>query len=174
MRPEVALTPPEVLARYRVELGLGVHDEMRLERSPQRTGSGRHEVSFYQQVHRNVPVAGHGLFFLEQDGIAFGANGRIIAGLDQKTTPAITEQQAVAAATRGFAIGQPYPWDADPTSGRPTVVLQLVSTWEHRTPADFHLAWVVNFVGVRTPLAEFSYVDAITGKVLYQQDRIRY
>jgi hypothetical protein len=35
------------------------------------------------------------------------------------------------------------------------------------------LAWVVNFIGVRTR-AEFSYVDAITGKVLYQQDRVRY
>lgn len=99
-RNEVKLPASEVFTTYKWLFHLGDADEMRLH-SQKADRLGFTHFKYYQ-YYRNYRIWGSDVIVHERNGRTESVNGNMVAGMNQQTTPMLTEDQARAIAIQSM------------------------------------------------------------------------
>lgn len=99
-RNEVKLPASEVFTTYKWLFHLGDADEMRLH-SQKADRLGFTHFKYYQ-YYRNYRIWGSDVIVHERNGRTESVNGNMVAGMNQQTTPMLTEDRARAIAIQSM------------------------------------------------------------------------
>ncbi len=183
-RESANINPTTFFTEYKSAFNFTANDEMRLVKVKD-DKIGMHHYN-YNQYYKNLKVA-YGEFKLHQraDGIMQSGNGRIITGLNLGNTPALSDEQALAAALK-FMSAKRYLWEnsisenelkrteknADATYFPKGELMYCVANYDATyLGADYKLVWQFNiYTDDIDVAAKCVYVDAITGAVINHND----
>lgn len=178
--PDVQINPTTLFIDHPEAFNLGNNDEMVLVKTQVDDQLGYTHYRFQQRYKGLRVQSGEYIVHVNNQGRTYSANGKLISGLRLSTTPAISEEMALAVAMAN-ADGNGFLWldqdaenmlkidrnDPDATY-YPTgeLMIQRLDFGFDYTPSNFRLAWSFDLYMGFSGESRTVFVDAQTGQYL--------
>lgn len=125
-----------------------------------------------RQTHKGIPIEGSMYMIHVKDNKIESFSGDIFNNASISTSPSLSERGAIGSAL-SYVDANVYMWDVEGMDvDRPVGQLVIVPFKGDYEKAEFRLAWKID-VYVADPMSRtWTYVDAHTGEVIWQEERI--
>jgi Zn-dependent metalloprotease len=182
MRPDVVIPASEIFERLRNPLKMQLADGWRLKRSDKDNIGFTHYR--FDQTYNNLKVEGGEYLVHERNGRVESVNGMWMDGIAVNTNPALAQVSALQFALN-YTNAQLYKWQLPEEEAAlkhikndvnatwfPSGELVIVCANNDIFKKDYRLAWKFDIYSLKPFGRKYIYVDAQTGEIIAQSDRI--
>ena len=176
------LTAELLVNRYKTDLGLSAHDELRLSKKENDSQGFIHYR--FQQYFNGVEVFGSQYLVHEKNNSLTSSNGKLTKGIEATTGSAISPNQAIQKAI-AFIGAKQYMWQVNGNEQElkrikndvnatyfPTAKLVWFDKYFTQVGGQYQLAYKVEVFAQKPLVKKDVFVSATTGEILHSINKI--